>query len=137
MCHPAPKRILPQADGGSHRAPQHRRSASPVGRKPAMRHGHIATAVLAVTLLSTGTVAAAKSSRCHVEVLSSEELPYAPVGYWLLKAKLRVTYPHGPTEILTLAKNTPWQTTLRRGDTFRWDCERLRDAWAISPTPTR
>jgi hypothetical protein len=87
--------------------------------------------------LSTGAAGAATPLRCHVEVLSAEELPYAPPGYWLLKTTLRVTYPRGPTVVSTLARNTPWQMTLRRGDTFWFDCDLLRDAWTVSLAPTR
>jgi hypothetical protein len=72
-----------------------------------------------------------------VEVLSSEELPYAPIGQWLLKATVRVTYPHGPTVVSTFARNSPWQKTFRRGDTFWFDCEHLRDAWLVSSAPAR
>jgi hypothetical protein len=95
------------------------------------------TVLLALTLMSTGTAGAATSSRCHAEVLSSQELPYAPIGHWLLKATMRVTYPHGPTVISTFARNSPWQTTVRRGDTFWLDCDRLRDAWLVSSAPNR
>ncbi|WP_280711744.1 hypothetical protein [Bradyrhizobium sp. BR13661] len=72
-----------------------------------------------------------------MEVLVSEELPYALVGDWLLKATVRITYPHGPSAISTFVKSTPWQTPLRRGDSFWFDCERLRDLWTVSLTPTR
>jgi hypothetical protein len=102
-----------------------------------MRYGTIPAVTLALAFLSTGAAGAATSSRCHVEVLASEELPYALVGYWLVKATVRVTYPNGPTVISTFLKNSPWETTLRRGDAFWLDCERLRDAWTISVTPTR
>ncbi|MGY8667767.1 hypothetical protein Q3C01_36155 [Bradyrhizobium sp. UFLA05-109] len=100
-----------------------------------MRHGITPAVALALAFLSTGAAGAATSSHCHAEVLSSEELPYALPGYWLLKATVRVTYPHGPTVVSTFARNTPWQTVVRRGDTFWFDCERLRDAWAVSLTP--
>jgi hypothetical protein len=72
-----------------------------------------------------------------MEVLSSEELPYALVGDWLLKATARITYPDGSSAVSTFVKSTPWQTTLRRGDHFSFDCERLRDLWTVSLTPTR
>ncbi len=72
-----------------------------------------------------------------MEVLASEELPYAPIGNWLLKATVRITTPHGLPAVSTFVKTTPWQTTLRRGDSFWFDCERLQDLWTISLTPTR
>ncbi|MCS3727229.1 hypothetical protein [Bradyrhizobium betae] len=102
-----------------------------------MNYGSVRTAALAFTLLSTVSAGAATSSRCHMEVLSSEELPYALVGDWLLKATVRITYPHGPSAISTFVKSAPWQTTLRRGDNFSFDCERLKDLWTTSLTPTR
>jgi len=102
-----------------------------------MRHGITPAVALALACLSTGAASAAPVSRCHVEVLSSEELPFALPGDWLLKATVRVTYPHGPTVVSTLAKNTPWQKVVRRGDAFWVDCERIRDALAVSLAPTR
>ncbi len=102
-----------------------------------MRYGTIPAVALALTFLSTGAAGAATSSRCHVEVLASEELPYAPVGYWLLKATVRVTYPHGPTVISTLLRNSPWQMSVRRGDAFWLDCERLRNEWTVALLPIR
>lgn len=98
---------------------------------------HIPTVALALTLLSTVSAGAATSSRCHVEVLAAEELPYALIGDWLLKATVRITDPHGASVISTFARNTPWQTTLRRGDNFWFDCERLGELQTISLTPTR
>ncbi|WP_066513654.1 hypothetical protein [Bradyrhizobium macuxiense] len=76
--------------------------------------------------------AAAPAGRCRAEVLRSEELPYAPIGSWLLKATVRVTYPHGQTVDQTFLKNSPWQVTLRRGDKFWIDCERLRDTRPVA-----
>jgi hypothetical protein len=102
-----------------------------------MRYGTIPTFAVVFILLSAISAGAATSSRCHVEVLSSEELPYALVGDWLLKATVRITYPNGPSAISTFVKSTPWQTTLRRGDHFWFDCEHLKDLWTISLTPTR
>jgi hypothetical protein len=102
-----------------------------------MRFGTIQGLVLAFAFLSSGAAGAVTSSRCHVEVLASEELPYAPPGAWLLQATMRVTYPHGPTVVSTLVRNSPWQTTVRRGDTFWLDCERLRNEWTVSLLPMR
>jgi hypothetical protein len=102
-----------------------------------MRPGIVPAVALALAAVFTSAAGAARSSRCHVEVLASEQLPYAPIGSWLLKAKLRVTYPHGPTVVSTLAGNMPWQTSLRRGDSFWSDCERLRDVWGVPLAPTR
>jgi hypothetical protein len=96
-----------------------------------MRSG-IARIVALVLILMPVDGGAAVPSRCRLEVLSSAELPYAPIGDWLLKTRVRVTYPHGPAAILALASNSPWQATLRRGDAFWFDCERLQDVGTIS-----
>jgi hypothetical protein len=105
--------------------------------KRAKRPGIIAVVAFALAVHCTSAAGAARSSRCHVEVLASEELPYALPGEWLLKATLRVSYPHRPTVVSTLARNSPWQTSLRRGDSFWSDCERLRDAWGVPLLPPR
>lgn len=97
-----------------------------------MKRGGISTLVLGLCLISAHAAYAAKPARCHAEVLRSEELPYAPVGSWLLKATIRITYPGGASAISTVFKNAPWQTTLRRGDTFWFNCERIKDAWFVS-----
>lgn len=136
MYHPAPERILPRAGRGSHHAAPPSSAAS-FGRKFATRHGIAPGVALALACLSTGAASAATSSRCHIEVLSSEELPYALPGYWLLKATVRVTYPQGPAVVSTVVRNTPWQMVVRRGDTFWFDCERIRDALTISLAPIR
>jgi hypothetical protein len=94
---------------------------------PLMRSRLIPAAALAFILLTTVSAGAATSSRCHMEVLASEELPYALVGDWLLKATVRITTPHGPSTISTIVKSTPWQMTLRRGDRFWFNCNRLED----------
>jgi hypothetical protein len=92
-----------------------------------MRPRHIPTGALAFILLTTVGAGAATSPRCHMEVLASEELPYALVGNWLLKATVRISTPHGPSTISTIVKNAPWQMTLRRGDQFWFNCNRLED----------
>lgn len=102
-----------------------------------MSSGKISTVAVALALASTVSAGTVTSSRCHMEVLSSEELPYGLVGDWLLKATVRITYPDRSSAISTFVKSTPWQTTLRRGDNFWFDCERLRDLWTISLTPAR
>jgi len=96
-----------------------------------MKCAGISTLVLGLCLISAHAYAA-KPTRCHAEVLRSEELPYAPVGSWLLKATIRITHPHGPPTVSTIVKYSPWQTTLRRGETFWFDCEHIKDARFIS-----
>ena len=97
-----------------------------------MKCAGISTLVLGLCLISVQVACAAKPHRCHAEVLRSEELPYAPVGSWLLKATMRITYPHGPSTVSTILTNSPWQTTLRRGDTFWFNCERIKDGSFVS-----
>jgi len=97
-----------------------------------MKCAEISTLVLGLCLISVHAAYAAKPTRCHAEVLRSEELPYAPVGSWLLKATIRITYPHGPSTVSTIVKNSPWQTTFRRGDTFWFNCERIKDGSFVS-----
>lgn len=97
-----------------------------------MRYHAISGIVLCLVVVSSGAAFAAAPARCRAEVLRSEELPYAPIGFWLLKATVRVTYPHGQTVDSTFLKNSPWQVTLRRGDRFWIDCDRLREAWPVA-----
>jgi hypothetical protein len=138
MCHPTLGESYHNPAGKVIRLPCRIRVAPPCfERKPAMRYGNIPAVTMALALMLTGTAGAATPARCRAEVLSSEELPYAPIGYWLLKATMRVAHPHGPTVVTTIAGNSPWHMTVRRGDTFWFDCERLRDAWLISLERTR
>lgn len=53
---------------------------------------------------------------CRARVLQSEELPYAPPGYWLVRATLAIDAPDGSTLVTTLYKNLNWQRTIRPGD---------------------
>ena len=65
----------------------------------------------------------AKPDHCAVRVLHSEELPYAPMGYWLVKVTLEVTPSRGPQSVKTLLHEIPWQKSPpRRGDTYRLRC---------------
>jgi hypothetical protein len=57
---------------------------------------------------------------------------YAPIGSWLQKATVRIIYPDGQTAESTFFRTVPWQATLRRGERFRFDCERLRDARPVA-----
>jgi hypothetical protein len=102
-----------------------------------MKIGMISATILCLGVASGGPASAATPARCHAEVIRSEELPYAPVGSWLLKATVRITYPRGPTVESTFVKTAPWHVTLRRGDAFWFDCERLREAWPVSLDVTR
>ena len=106
-------------------------------RKLATRCAGLSAFTLGLGLMLTGSADAAKPAPCRAEVLRAEELPYAPIGSWLLKATMKITYPHGPTVVSTFIRNTPWQMTVRRGDTFRFDCEHAQDAWLVSLKRTR
>jgi hypothetical protein len=97
-----------------------------------MKLGKVSAVIMALSVVSTGAADAAGPARCRAEVIRSEELPYAPIGSWLLKATVRITDPRGSTVESTFLKTAPWQVTLRRGETFWFDCERLRDAWPAS-----
>ncbi|WP_426439308.1 hypothetical protein [Bradyrhizobium genosp. P] len=102
-----------------------------------MKYVTISAAILCLGVVSMAAASAATPARCHAEVVRSEELPYAPPGSWLLKATVRITFPRGPTVESTFLKTVPWQVTLRRGDAFWLDCERLRDTWPASLETTR
>lgn len=88
--------------------------------------------VLGLTVVLGSAAFAAPPARCRAEVLQSEELPYAPIGSWLQKATVRIIYPDGQTAESTFFRTVPWQATLRRGERFRFDCERLRDARPVA-----
>ncbi len=61
---------------------------------------------------------------CIARVLHSEELPFAPMNYWLVKVTLEITPPNGSPFETTLQNSTPWQVAPpRRGQTFRLRCD--------------
>lgn len=65
-----------------------------------------------------------KKGACVAKVINSEELPYAPPGYWLVRVTLQVTPPAGPAFETTLQDRMPWQAyPPRRGETFRLWCD--------------
>ena len=82
--------------------------------------------LLAVACLgapSSAQASPANSNHCAVRVLHSEELPYAPMGSWLVKVTLEVTPSRGPPSVKTLLHEIPWQKSPpRRGDTYRLRC---------------
>jgi hypothetical protein len=60
---------------------------------------------------------------CVARVLHSEQLPYAPIGYWLAKVTLQVTPPDGPSFIRTFYDNVPLRSSSPRpGETFGLRC---------------
>ncbi|MFB9269716.1 hypothetical protein ACFFWD_42495 [Bradyrhizobium erythrophlei] len=73
--------------------------------------------------LSSAQASPAKLNDCIARVLHSEELPYAPIGYWLVKVTLEVTPSSGPQFVKTVLHNVPWQqSSPRRGETYRLKC---------------
>jgi hypothetical protein len=61
---------------------------------------------------------------CKARVLYSEELPFAPIGTWLLRAMLEITPPRGNPYLATLQDWMPWQgPPLRRGEVLRVQCD--------------
>jgi hypothetical protein len=61
---------------------------------------------------------------CKARVLYSEELPFAPIGTWLLRATLEITPPGGIPYLATLQDWMPWQAPpLRRGQALRVQCD--------------
>lgn len=64
---------------------------------------------------------------CTARVLYSEELPFAPAGYWLVNVTLEITPPNGNAYAMTLHDWMPWQgPPPRRGQAFRLLCDPAR-----------
>jgi hypothetical protein len=61
---------------------------------------------------------------CTARVVSSEELPFAPIGSWLVKVTLEITPQSGIPFTATLHDRMPWQgPPPRRGQAFRVWCD--------------
>ena len=61
---------------------------------------------------------------CTARVVYSEELPYAPIDTWLVKATLEITPRNGVPYVVTLQDRMPWQgRPPRRGQAFRLWCD--------------
>ena len=61
---------------------------------------------------------------CKARVLYSEQLPYAPIGTWLVKATFEITPPHGSPYLATYQDWMPLQgPPPRRGQSFRVRCD--------------
>jgi hypothetical protein len=88
-----------------------------------------AAALLATATLSNAMAAAQISPGyrglpCVARVVQSEELPYAPIGSWLVRVTLEITPPHGGAYQTTLQDYMPWQgPPPRRGQAFRLLCD--------------
>ena len=84
------------------------------------------TAALCLGALSNAEASRTNPDDCTVRVLHAEELPYATIGYWLVKVTLEVTPASGPQFVRTLFNNVPWQkSSPSRGDTYRLRCSSL------------
>ncbi len=60
---------------------------------------------------------------CTARVLHSEELPYAPIGYWLVQVTLEVTPSNGPQFVRRLLREIPrGKSPPRRGESYRLRC---------------
>jgi len=61
---------------------------------------------------------------CTARVVYSEELPFAPIGSWLVKAVLEVTPKDAAPYYTTVQQRMPWQgAPPRRGQAFRIWCD--------------
>jgi hypothetical protein len=59
------------------------------------------------------------------QVLKSEEIAYAPIGYWLVRVTFEIISPRGPALVTILRDTMPWQgAPPRRGQAFRLGCDR-------------
>ncbi len=84
----------------------------------------IAAALLAGTPLTSEAADRGRGLACIARVVHSEELPYAPMGSWLIKATLDITTPDGRVFGTTVKDWMPWQgPPPRRGQTFRVWCD--------------
>lgn len=83
----------------------------------------------AVTLLAAATLTAQASAGspgrvCVAKILYSEELPFAPINFWLVRVALEIVPPDGNPYEIELQNNMPWQgPPPRRGRTFRLPCD--------------
>jgi len=88
-----------------------------------------AAALLATATFSNATAKAQPSPGyrglpCVARVVQSEELPYAPIGSWLVRVTLEITPPNGSAYQTTLQDYMPWQgPPPRRGQAFRLLCD--------------
>src|SRR5581483_4730124 len=90
----------------------------------------IAAAVLSISVSMANAASNSPGPRgdhlrsCTGKVLYSEELPFAPEGYWLVNVTLEITPPNGNAYAMTLHEWMPWQgPPPRRGQAFRLLCD--------------
>jgi hypothetical protein len=104
-------------------------TATPTNPENVMKLTMIAATLLAGATLSSVAPAAQASpgSRgvpCIARVIHAEELPFAPIGNWLVKVTLEITPPNGNAYQTTLQDWMPWQgPPPRRGQAFRVQCD--------------
>jgi hypothetical protein len=93
--------------------------------KPMKRAALVLTLLLGATL--SAQAAQTRGSHrlaCVAMVLESEELPYAPPGYWRVRVALEVKPPDDPAYVLTRQDNRPiQQPPPRRGQRFLVQCD--------------
>ena len=83
----------------------------------------------AVTLLAAATLPAQASAgsqgrMCVAKVLYSDELPFAPINFWLVRVALEIVPPDGNPYEIESQSNMRWQgPPPRRGQTFRLPCD--------------
>jgi hypothetical protein len=83
----------------------------------------------AVTLLAAATLPAQASAgsqgrMCVAKVLYSDELPFAPINFWLVRVALEIVPPDGNPYEIESQSNMPWQgPPPRRGQKFRLPCD--------------
>ena len=97
----------------------------------AMKFGIAAAIALAgITLVHAPSNAKDAGNRlqpCTARVVYSEELPFAPIDSWLVKATLEITTQNGDSYVMTLQDRMPWQgAPPRRGQAFRLLCNPAR-----------
>ncbi len=93
-----------------------------------MKRASAAAFVLASAIAAT-TSAEAQADRdglrrCTARVAYAEELPFAPIGNWLVNVTLQITPQHGAPYYTTLQERMPWQgPPPRRGQVFNVWCD--------------
>jgi len=90
-----------------------------------MKFSSAAAALLVgVTLSAQATAGSDRGLPCVARVLHSEELPYAPIGTWLVKATFEITPPHGNPYLAAYQDWVPWQgPPPRRGQSLHVQCD--------------
>ena len=82
--------------------------------------GTVLAGVIPATQASSGT----QGRPCIARVLYSEELPFAPANYWLVKVILEIIPPDSEAYQIALQDKMPWQAPLlRQGQTFKVQCD--------------